>query len=81
MLTHLTDHSNLSIVDKLKFTLCKYFVKIAVKRQLDTKDLSDICKLPKTKVLEMSNYKIHKLNIFQLLINMFKITFFKKSVK
>lgn len=69
-LTHITDKSQLSTQDKVKLSLCKHFVQYAVENRLKLKDLSEICKLPTTRLSEMMNYKINKFTIDQLLKNL-----------
>lgn len=69
-LTHITDKSQLSTQDKVKLSLCKHFVQYAVENRLKLKDLSEICKLPTTRLSEMMNYKINKFTVDQLLKNL-----------
>lgn len=69
-LTHVTDKTLLSTQDKVKLSLCKHFVQYAVENRLKLKDLSDLCKLPTTRLSEMMNYKISKFTVDQLLKNL-----------
>jgi predicted XRE-type DNA-binding protein len=68
-LTHITDKSLLSTQDKIKLSLCKHFVQYAVENRLKLKDFSEICKLDKTRLSEIMNYKINKFSVDQLLKN------------
>lgn len=69
-LTHITDKSKLSTEDKMKLSLCKHFVQFANKKRLRLKQISDITKIPITRLSEITNYKIIKFTVDQLIKNL-----------
>ena len=66
-LTHITDKSLLSHPDKMKMALCKHFVEYAVVNKIKTKDLSKKLKIPPSRLSEITNYKIKKYTVDQLM--------------
>lgn len=66
-LTHITDKSKLSHSDKMKMALCKHFVEYVVVNNIKTKDLSKKLKIPSSRLSEITNYKIKKYTVDQLL--------------
>ncbi|MBC7458164.1 MAG: hypothetical protein H7235_07800 [Bdellovibrionaceae bacterium] len=69
-LTHITDKSKLSTEDIFKIGLCKHFVQHAVTKKLKLKDLADLVGVPVTRMSEITNYKIEKFSVDQLLKNL-----------
>ncbi len=66
-LTHLTDKSNLSTEDKMKLGLCKRFVKYVNSKGLKLKDLANSTGIPIQRLSEITNYKINKYTVDELL--------------
>lgn len=69
-LTHVTDKSSLSVEDKVKMSLCKHFVQFANDKKMKSKDLSDLTGIPASRISEITNYKIKKFSVDQLLKNL-----------
>ncbi len=69
-LTHITDKSKLSTQDKVKLSLCKHFVQFANRKGMKLTDLADFIDIPKTRLSEITNYKITKFTVDQLLKNL-----------
>lgn len=69
-LTHITDKSNLSTQDKFKLGLCKHFIQFALVKKIKLKDLSEKTGIPTSRLSEITNYKIKKFTVDQLLINL-----------
>ncbi len=69
-LTHITDKSKLSTEEKLKLSLCKHFVQFANSKRMKLKEMSAITKIPVTRLSEITNYKIKKFTVDQLLKNL-----------
>ena len=66
-LTHIIDKSSLSIEDKIKLGLCKHFVQFVNEKRMKVKDLSDLTKIPASRISEITNYKIDKFSADQLI--------------
>lgn len=66
-LTQITDKASLSTEDKMKLSLCKHFVQYANEKRMKTKDLSILTKIPTSRISEITNYKIKKYSVDQLL--------------
>lgn len=66
-LTHITDKATLSTEDKMKLGLCKHFVQFALIKRLKLKAISDITHIPITRLSEITNYKIKKFTVDQLI--------------
>lgn len=66
-LTHLTDKNLLSTEDRLKIGLCKHFVHFANSRRILVKEISDMTGIPKTRLSEITNYKIKKFTVDKLI--------------
>lgn len=69
-LTHLTDKSKLSTEDKMKLGLCKHFVQFVNNKRLKLKDVADMIDIPIQRLSEITNYKINKYTVDQLLRNL-----------
>ncbi len=69
-LTHITDKTALSYEDKIKLSLCKHFVQFANSKKMRMKEISDLMGIPKTRLSEITNYKIQKFTIDQLIKNL-----------
>ena len=69
-LTHLTDKTALSTEEKMKISLCKHFVKYANENRMKVKDLSQLTSIPTSRISEMTNYKIDKFTVDQLVKNL-----------
>ena len=70
LLTHITDKSKLSTEDKMKLSLCKHFVQFANTKRLKLKDISQMTDIPITRLSEITNYKITKYTVDQLIKNL-----------
>jgi predicted XRE-type DNA-binding protein len=66
-LTHITSKSALSTEDKFKIGLCKHFVQFLNEEKMRLTELSDLTDIPKTRLSEITNYKINKFKVDQLL--------------
>ena len=69
-LTHVTDKSNLSTEDKMKLSLCKHFVQFANSKKLKLKDVAEMIDVPIQRLSEITNYKINKYTVDQLIKNL-----------
>lgn len=69
-LTHITDKTQLSIEDKFKLSLCKHFVQYVNNKRAKLNAISEMIKIPSTRLSEMANYKINKFTVDQLLKNL-----------
>ncbi len=69
-LTHITDKSKLSTQDIVKLGLCRHFVRFVVSRRYKLTDVSKMTRIPVTRLSEITNYKISKFTVDQLLKNL-----------
>lgn len=69
-LTHITDKSKLSTEDKMKMGLCRHFVRFAVTKRIKLKQMAKMIDIPITRISEITNYKINKFTVDQLLKNL-----------
>lgn len=69
-LTHITDKSKLSTEDKMKLSLCRHFIQFANNKRLTLKKISDMTKIPLPRLSEITNYKITKYTVDQLIKNL-----------
>jgi predicted XRE-type DNA-binding protein len=69
-LTHISSKKELSTEDKFKIGLCRHFVQFAVAKKMKLKDLSELTEIPVTRLSEITNYKIKKFTVDQLLKNL-----------
>jgi len=69
-LTHITDKSSLSTEDKMKLSLCKHFVQFANTKRLRLKQIADMTKISIQRLSEITNYKISKFTVDQLIKNL-----------
>jgi predicted XRE-type DNA-binding protein len=69
-LTHITNKSKLSTEDKMKMGLCKHFVRFLVVKHLKLKELAELIDIPVPRLSEITNYKINKFTVDQLLKNL-----------
>ena len=72
-LTHITDKSELSTEDKIKLSLCKHFVQFANSKRLKMKRVAEMTEIPVQRLSEITNYKIQKFTVDQLLKNLSKL--------
>lgn len=69
-LTHITDKSKLSTEDKMKLSLCKHFVQFANTKRLKLKEVAHMMDVPIQRLSEITNYKINKFTVDQLIKNL-----------
>lgn len=69
-LTHITTKKELSTEDKFKIGLCRHFVQFANAKKMKLKNLSVMTDIPITRLSEITNYKIKKFTVDQLLKNL-----------
>ncbi len=69
-LTHITDKSRLSTEEKMKMSLCKHFVQFANNKRLRLKNVADLMDIPIQRLSEITNYKINKFTVDQLIKNL-----------
>jgi len=70
MLTHISSKKKLSTEDKFKIGLCRHFIQFVVAKKIKLKDLSELTEIPVTRLSEITNYKIRKFTVDQLLKNL-----------
>lgn len=69
-LTHITDKAKLSTEDKVKLSLCKHFAQFANSKKLKLKDVAALIDIPIQRLSEITNYKINKFTVDQLIKNL-----------
>lgn len=69
-LTHITDKLHLSTEDKMKLSLCKHFIQFANNNRLKLKEIAKMTEIPITRLSEITNYKISKFTVDQLIKNL-----------
>jgi predicted XRE-type DNA-binding protein len=69
-LTHITDKSMLSTEDKMKISLCKHFVQYANDKKMKLSEMSKMSRIPTSRLSEITNYKINKFTVDQLIKNL-----------
>jgi predicted XRE-type DNA-binding protein len=69
-LTHLTDKAKLSTQDRIKLSLCKHFVQYINQKKLKLKDVAASIGVPVQRLSEITNYKINKYTVDQLIKNL-----------
>lgn len=69
-LTHITNKSKLSTEDKMKLSLCKHFVQFANSKKLKLKEVAEMIDVPIQRLSEITNYKINKYTVDQLIKNL-----------
>ena len=69
-LTHITDKSKLSTEDKMKLSLCKHYVQFANSKRFKIKQVADLIGIPIQRLSEITNYKINKFTVDQLIKNL-----------
>ena len=69
-LTHITDKSMLSTEEKMKISLCKHFVQFANEKKMKLSEISKVSKIPISRLSEITNYKISKFTVDQLIKNL-----------
>ena len=62
-----------SLEEKMKYSLCKLFVRFIVKNDILAVDLSEMLKLPKTRISDIMNYKTEKYTVDRLLSYAWKL--------
>jgi len=80
-LTHITDKSKLSIEDKIKMSLCKHFVQFINVKKIKIKDLSELTRIPSSRISEIINYKIKKFTVDQLIKNLKILSKYAPSIR
>jgi predicted XRE-type DNA-binding protein len=65
--------ANASPEEKLKYSLCKLFVRFAVKNEMKSVDLAKMLNLPKTRISDVVNYKIDNYTVDRLLTYAWKL--------
>lgn len=65
-LTHISGKESLTTEDKFKIGLCRHFVQYLNDERIRVTDLSLQTKIPKTRLSEITNYKIQKYTVDQL---------------
>ncbi len=70
LLTHITNKAKLSTEDRFKLGLCRHFVQYLVMKKLKLKQLAKLIDIPVTRLSEITNYKINKFKVDQLLKNL-----------
>lgn len=69
-LTLISDKTNLTADDRFKMGLCKQFVRFTVINKMKLKDVASLTGVPITRMSEITNYKISKFSVDQLLRNL-----------
>ena len=69
-LTHITNKSMLSTEDKMKISLCKHFVQFANEKRMKISEISKTSRIPTSRLSEITNYKINKFTVDQLIKNL-----------
>jgi predicted XRE-type DNA-binding protein len=69
-LTRINDWRELAIEDKFKIGLCRHFVQFVNAKKMKLKELSALTEIPITRLSEITNYKIKKFTVDQLLKNL-----------
>lgn len=80
-LTHITNKNALSTEDKFKIGLCRHFVQFANAKKMKLKELSELTSIPDTRLSEITNYKIKKFTVDQLLKNLTLLAIHDNAVK
>ena len=62
-----------SLEEKMKYSLCKLFVRFILKNDILAVDLSEMLKLPKTRISDIMNYKTEKYTVDRLLSYAWKL--------
>jgi predicted XRE-type DNA-binding protein len=62
-----------SLEERMKYSLCKLFVRFVVKNGLKAVELSEMLELPKTRVSDLMNYKTDKYTVDRLLSYAWKL--------
>ena len=57
----------------MKYSLCKLFVRFILKNDILAVDLSEMLKLPKTRISDIMNYKTEKYTVDRLLSYAWKL--------
>jgi len=65
-LTHITNKEDLSTEDKFKIGLCRHFVQYLNEERIRVSELCAKTEIPKTRLSEITNYKISKFTVDQL---------------
>lgn len=66
-LVHITDKSDFSIEDKIKFGLCKHFVQYLVTNDTNLKKMAAMMDVPVPRLSEITNYKFQKYTVDKLI--------------
>lgn len=66
-LVRVTGKSTHPIEDRIKISLCRHFIKFANDKKMRTEDLSDLTGIQNSRISEITNYKIKRLTVGQLL--------------
>lgn len=80
-LTHITNKIHLSHEERLKISLCKYFVKYLNDKGITLTELSRDLDLPKSRVSEIVNYKIKTFTLDKLIQNLGRLAEFSPKTR
>lgn len=58
---------NASFEERMKYSLCKLFVRFVIKNKIKAIELAKLIKLPKTRISDILNYKTEKYTVDRLL--------------
>ena len=64
---------NASLEEKMKYSLCKLFVRFVIKNKIKAGDLAEILNLPKTRISDIMNYKTDRYTVDRLLSYAWKL--------
>ena len=68
-----TTPKDASLEERMKYSLCKLFVRFVVKNGLKSVELAEMLELPKTRVSDLMNYKTDKYTVDRLLSYAWKL--------
>ena len=66
----ITINKDFTLEQRLKRSLCKHFILYAFEKKMMLKDLSKMTGIPTTRLSEITNYKIEKFTVDQLIKNL-----------
>ena len=62
-----------SFEERMKYSLCKLFVRFVIKNKIKAIELANLLKLPKTRISDIMNYKTEKYTVDRLLAYAWKL--------
>lgn len=65
--------ANASLEEKMKYSLCKLFVRFAIKNEMKAVELAKMLNLPKTRMSDIMNYKTDNYTVDRLLSYAWKL--------